>query len=99
MSCNRAFDLWRPTSCVIWVIATAISVLVCHNARCDGCGVRLSLSTACSEPSNPYRLGVMSGDCLISIGPHGDIILEMSCPDGEKRVREAEMNIEMVKFV
>lgn len=32
MSCNRAFDLWRPTSCVIWVIATAISVLVCHNA-------------------------------------------------------------------
>ncbi len=30
---------------------------------------------------------------------HRDAILGMSYPDGEKRVREAEMDIEMVSFV
>jgi hypothetical protein len=36
---------------------------------------------------------------LISIDLHRDVILGMSYLDGEKRVREAEMNIEMVSFV
>lgn len=66
-----------------------------------------SLSTACSDSSNnfysrsSYNVLNLAKEkaSLISIDPHRDAILGMSYPDGEKRVREAEMDIEMVSFV